>query len=251
MVERNIPDTAEVFDHFAALMTVEPRPGASLVFYGAVDDRGMAMAAAAKIAGAACLGVDAHAERVKVAMQRGICDFMVNTLDDALSILKDETRRSQPVAIALVGDPERSVAEMLDRGVRPDLVPCGCIGSEAFLKRGAKFLPAAMVTPCSLVVTWGASQDATVWLPRMDDIAVNVLEDDSDLRARWIRLAPKYLQKNLSRERYVRMRVGELTHFVELLRQRAQSGEIAVPVQISGNGLPVLQLAPANSSAAA
>ena len=134
--------------------------------------------------------------------------------------------------MALIGDPERVAAEMLERGVQPDLLACG-LQAEAFIERGAKVLPAAMAMCNSLVVTWSVSQDAAQWLPRVDAIALEALEDVSDPRAKWIRLAPRYLQKSLSHERYVRMGAEELLRFVEMLQQRTQSGEIAVPVKVS------------------
>ncbi len=247
MTDQNIPDTAEVFDHFAALTSIAPEPGGLLVFFGEADSRGLAMAVAANIAGAASLGVDASAARVKVALRQGLCDFMVNSLDEALRILKNQIRKKEPVAVALMGDPERVAAEMLDRGVQPDLLACG-LQAEAFIERGAKVLPAAAAMCDSLVVTWSVSQDAAKWLPRVDAVALDALEDKSDPRAKWIRLAPRYLQKSLSHERYVRMGAEELLRFVELLQQRMHSGEIAVPVKVSSGGLPVIQ--PADSSAA-
>ncbi|HMD18825.1 MAG TPA: hypothetical protein VKH40_00815, partial [Alloacidobacterium sp.] len=113
MSDQSIPDTAEVFDHFAALTSIAPEPGGSLVFWGEADSRGMATAVAANIAGAASLGVDASAARVKVALRQGLCDFMVNSLDEALRILKNQIRKKEPVAVVLMGDPERVAAEML------------------------------------------------------------------------------------------------------------------------------------------
>ena len=89
MTDQNIPDTAEVFDHFAALTSIAPEPGGLLVFFGEADCRGLAMGVAANIAGAASLGVDASAARVKAALRQGLCDFMVNSLDEALRILKN------------------------------------------------------------------------------------------------------------------------------------------------------------------
>jgi len=250
MAEQDIPDTAEVFDHFAALMSVAPEPGGLLVYDGELDGRGTAMAVAANIAGAASLGVDADAGRAKFALRQGLCDFMVNSLDEALRILKNQIRKKEPVAVALVGDPQQVLAEMLERGVQPDLVACGGLQSEAFIERGAKVLAAAAVIPDWMVVTWSVSQDAAQCLPRVDAVAVDALENASDPRVRWIRLAPRYLQKSLSRVRYVRMRADELLRFVELLQQRTQSGEIAVPVQVSSDGLPVVQPEAADSSAA-
>jgi urocanate hydratase len=199
----------------------------------------MATAVAANIAGAASLGVDASADRVKVALRQGVCDFMVNSLDEALRILKNEVRKKQPVAVGLVGDPESVVAEMLERGVQPDLLACERLQSEKFTERGAKMLPAAVAVADSLVVTWSVSQDAAMWLPRVDAIAMEAV-GEADLRARWLRLAPRYLRKNLLRERYVRMSAEELARFVGLLQQRTQSGEIAVPVRILSDGQEIV-----------
>src|SRR5215470_5724191 len=224
MAEQNIPDTAEVFDHFAALMSITPEPSGLLVFYGRLDDRGVATAVASNIAGAASLGIDENVDRVKLAVQYGLCDCMVNSLDEAIGVLKDEIQKKQPVAVAIVGDPEQVVAEMLERGLQPDLVVCGGLGAEPFIERGAQVLPAAAVTPCSLVVSWGVSQDAAKWLPRVDAVAIDALDSESSSRARWIQLAPRYFKKNLSYERYVRLRTEELVRFVELLHQRTQSG---------------------------
>jgi urocanate hydratase len=240
MADETIPDTAEVFDHFAALTSAAPAPGGALVFYGTLDRRGMATAVAANIAGAASLGVDAHADRAKLAVRQGICDFMVNSLDEALRILKNEIRKKQPVAVALVGDPERVVAEMLERGVQPDLIACDGLQSQVFLERGARALSAAVVTPDSLVVRWSVSQDAAAWLPRVDDLAIEALGNDADARVKWLRLAPRYLQKSLSREHYARMRAEELARFVGLLQARMQSGEISVPVHVSSDGKSVV-----------
>ncbi|HYK36185.1 hypothetical protein [Alloacidobacterium sp.] len=240
MADADIPDTAEVFDHFAALKSVTPEPGGLLVFYGELDRQGMAMAVAANIAGAASLGIDADADRAKLALRQGFCDFVVNSLDEALRILKNEVRKKQPVAVALVGDPESIVAEMLERGVQPDLVACGGLQSEAFIKRGSTALPAAATIADTLVVTWSVSRDAAMWLPRVDAIAMESLENASDARAKWIRLAPRYLQKNLAREHYVRMRSEELLRFADLLQTRMQSGEITVPVHVASSGLPII-----------
>jgi urocanate hydratase len=240
MADETIPDTAEVFDHFAALTSVAPAPGGALVFYGALDRCGMATAVAANIAGAASLGVDAHADRAKLALRQGICDFMVNSLDEALRILKNELRKKQPVAVALVGDPARVVAEMLERGVQPDLIACNRLQSQTFLERGAMSLSAAVVTQDSFVVTWSVSRDAAAWLPRVDDLAIEALGNDADARVKWLRLAPRYLQKSLSREHYARMRAEELARFVGLLQAQMQSGEISVPVYVSSDGNSVV-----------
>lgn len=236
MPDETIPGTAEVFNQLSALTSVAPEPGGVLVFYGDLDRRGMAAAVAANIAGAASLAVDAHADRVKLALRHGICDFMVNSLDEALRILKNEIRKKQPVAVGLVGGPDTVVAEMMDRGVQPDFVLADVLQAERFIERGAQVIPSVVVAPDSFAVTWSVAQDAPLWLPRVDALAAEAIGNLSDARVKWLRLAPRYLQKGLLRERYVRMREDELARFIGLLQERLQSGEIAVPVSVSRDG---------------
>ncbi|WP_158751787.1 hypothetical protein [Acidobacterium sp. S8] len=247
MTEQNYPDTAEIFDRFTALASIALEAGGLLVFAGELDRRGMAIAVASNIAGAASLAVDGNAERAKQALRQGICDFMVNSLDEALRILKNEIRKKQPVSVVLVSDPAQSAAAMLERGVQPDLVAGEGLQSEKFVERGAKVLPAAVATVGSLVVTWSVSQDAAKWLPLVDAVAAEALGSDEDSRVKWLRLGPRYLQKQLSKERYVRFTADELVRFVGLLQQRIHSGEIAVPVEILSDGQPVIQ--PSSSAA--
>ena len=47
---------------------------------------------------------------------------MVNTLDEALRVLKNEIRKHKPLSVSLTASPEVLVAEMGERGVRPDVV---------------------------------------------------------------------------------------------------------------------------------
>jgi hypothetical protein len=76
------------------------------------------------------------------------------------------------------------------------------------------------------------------------------LGNDADARVKWLRLAPRYLQKSLSREHYARMHAEELARFVGLLQARVQSGEISVPVHVSSDGKLVVQPSADASSAA-
>ncbi|HEX3436092.1 MAG TPA: hypothetical protein VHT24_04925 [Pseudacidobacterium sp.] len=232
-------DTAEVFDSFCTLTSIAPEPGGLLVFYGELDTHGMAIAAASNIAGSASLGVDMQAERVKLALRNGICDFMVNSLDEALRILKNEIRKKQPVAVGLVGDPDRVVAEMIERGVQPDLVVPGGLGSHEFAKGGAKFLTDTMLAADSIAVRWSVAQEPAEWLPRVDAAVIEALGDSSGPRTKWLRAAPRYLQKNLSRERFVRMSGAELARFTALLREHLRSGDITVPVTVLSNGTAI------------
>ncbi len=222
----DIPGPAEVFDCFCALAAVAPDPGGLLVFCGEIDVAGMALAAATNIVGAVSLGVSPNPDSVKRALREGVCDFMVNSLDEALRILKNEVRRKQPVSVGLVDHPEAVVAEMIGRGVQPDLVLPDRIGSAQFIERGAQVIQVASFDNWMEVV-WSVGKEPATWLPRVDAVAIESLGEVSDSRVKWLRIAPRYLRKQLSLRRYVRMSAGELERFRTLLQEK-----IAVPVSI-------------------
>jgi urocanate hydratase len=92
-----------------------------LVFACGAGASATGLAAAVSIAGGTSLVVDSDALAVKAVFRAGGVDFVVNTLDEALRILKNEIRKHRPVSVALVGSVGPALAEMLERGVLPDL----------------------------------------------------------------------------------------------------------------------------------
>jgi hypothetical protein len=230
MNSEGIFTTAQVYERFCALFAIAPAMGGLLVFYGEADMGGLVTAAAANIAGAASLGVDEDPHWVKFALRQGICDFMVNDLDEALRILKNEIRRKQAVSVVLVSGPNSVVTEMLERGVQPDVVLPGKPGSEAFVQRGTAILEGIRPDGRS-EVTWSVEQEPAVWLPRLDALAIEVMGHAAgDNRALWLQRAPRYLRNLVHHERYVRMSAEELERFHGLIRER-----ISVPVLLRAN----------------
>ena len=84
--------------------------------------RGGAQPLAAALQGAAVLGIDADAERIKRRVKTGYCDLMVNDLDEALRVLKNAVRRSVGTSVGLIGNCAAIIPELARRGVLPDLV---------------------------------------------------------------------------------------------------------------------------------
>jgi urocanate hydratase len=82
---------------------------------------GRAMSVAASIAGAACLAVDSRAEVCRATLRAGACDFVVNTVDEALRVLKNEIRKRKPVSVALAMPEAVALDELAERGVAPDV----------------------------------------------------------------------------------------------------------------------------------
>jgi len=93
-----------------------------LIVSGGMGGMGGAQPLAATMAGAAFLGIDVDPERIKKRIKTGYCDFMVNTLDEALRILNNAVRKKENVSVGLVGNCADVIPELAERGVVPDIL---------------------------------------------------------------------------------------------------------------------------------
>ncbi len=93
-----------------------------LIVSGGMGGMGGAQPLAATMAGAAFLGVEVDPERIKRRLKTGYCDFMVNSLDEALRILKNALRKKENVSVGLVGNCADIIPELAERGVVPDIL---------------------------------------------------------------------------------------------------------------------------------
>jgi urocanate hydratase len=93
-----------------------------LIVSGGMGGMGGAQPLAATMTGAAFLGIDVDPERIKKRLKTGYCDFMVTTLDEALSILKNAVRKKENVSVGLVGNCADVIPELAERGVVPDIL---------------------------------------------------------------------------------------------------------------------------------
>ncbi len=93
-----------------------------LIVSGGMGGMGGAQPLAATMAGAAFLGVEVDPERIKKRLKAGYCDFMVNSLDEALRILKNSVRKKEAVSVGLVGNCADVIPELAARGVLPDIL---------------------------------------------------------------------------------------------------------------------------------
>jgi urocanate hydratase len=93
-----------------------------LVVSGGMGGMGGAQPLAATMAGASFLGIDVDPERIKKRLKTGYCDFMVNSLDEALRILKNSIRKKEAISVGLVGNCAEIIPELHERGVLPDIL---------------------------------------------------------------------------------------------------------------------------------
>jgi urocanate hydratase len=93
-----------------------------LVVAGGMGGMGGAQALAATLNGAAFLGIDADADRIKRRVKTGYCEVMVNNLDETLRILKNAVRKREAASVGLIGNAAELIPELADRGVLPDLL---------------------------------------------------------------------------------------------------------------------------------
>ena len=93
-----------------------------LIVSGGMGGMGGAQPLAATMTGAAFLGVDVDPERIKKRLKTGYCDFMVNSLDEALRILKNAVHKKNNISVGLVGNCADVIPELAERGVVPDIL---------------------------------------------------------------------------------------------------------------------------------
>ncbi len=93
-----------------------------LIVSGGMGGMGGAQPMAATMAGACFLGVEVDAERIKRRLRAGYLDFMVNSLDEALRILKNAIRKKENISVGLIGNCADVIPELADRGVLPDIL---------------------------------------------------------------------------------------------------------------------------------
>ena len=121
MTERTEDAQTQALRAFLLLCALVPEWQGSLVLIRGLDVSGRAASIAAMIAGAACLALDARPQVCRGALRSGACDFMVNSVDEALRVLKNELRKRRAVGVALCMPEDTALAELADRGVVPQL----------------------------------------------------------------------------------------------------------------------------------
>lgn len=210
-----MPRQAAVYRIYLALQSIAAARFSSslagrLVFHPGFDRRGAELAVATTIAGGAFLGTDAAPQALKTAVRNGACDFMVNTLEEALRVLKNEVRKKTPLSAGLLGDAEEILQAMVARGVQPDLMAApetyaaiysaGMAAAwQELVRRGAETMSLPDETAVPGEMRWTAIRPQE--MRRMDSIALAVIPERDPIRRRWLEHAHEYFYREHPLER--------------------------------------------------
>ncbi len=206
---------------------------------------GMELALASTIAGAAFLGIEPDPQRLKAAIHNASCDFMVNTLDEALRVLKNELRKHKPLSVGLLGDAAEVVPAMVERGVQPDMLSetssmddaAHRAAWEQLHQRGARIIRIGGVPPDTLQdgeifdVVWTAANPQD--LQSLDRLALELLPSDDRIRHRWLEQAPACFYRQLPRKRVLSLRQEELNQLLEACRSSTFARSLQAPATVS------------------
>jgi len=196
-IEQAMQIVYSLYAGFAPEMDAETGAGGKLLYAGEADSTGCMVLRAANIAGTASLTASADAALLRKAMREGAIDFVVNSLDEALRILKNEIRKKQPVVVGVSVAPEAIEREMLERGAQPDLLSAHQQPTpelNAFLAHGARCIMQQLALPTDaqfqffpIPPDW--KQPASAF----DALLLDCFAPGDALNRRWVRLAPRYL----------------------------------------------------------
>jgi hypothetical protein len=176
--------------------------GGRLLYVGELDADGSRLVRAANIAGAASLSATTDATAQRQAIREGVIDFLVNSLDEALRILKNEIRKHNAVAVGVGIAPARVAAEMRERGVLPDLLRAGSLQTSEepeevseFVAKGARVVAAAPIAAgCVFTVFADVPVD-------FEARALALIPESDHAARRWLRFSPRYLGPQARRMR--------------------------------------------------
>jgi hypothetical protein len=203
---------------FTILHAIRQDWGGALIIACGLSPQGAALALASNIAGAVCLSIENDPAKVKDALRSGSCDFIVNTLDEALRAMKNEVRKHLPLSVGLQANPTQVLQELLEHGVALELftdltgnsTPPKAI--QNFKSTGAlivRFDSTSIGDEESLDANatlntfihdrqWLLHSfpfDTTTALRVFDAHALTLIPEDDLLRRRWLQAAPRILQR--------------------------------------------------------
>jgi urocanate hydratase len=165
---------------------------------------------------------------------------LVNSLDEALRILKNEIRKRETVAVCIASPPQAVEREMLERGVLPDLLAPPFQPNSPASPTFGHAVPRPKILPAlgsQVLVTWRVATAPAQWLPKLDAIAFDCLPTTPDhetrVARRWLRVAPRYLGRLAQSVRVLHCDLNIAKQIVERIQSAVDRGEFATEVHIA------------------
>jgi urocanate hydratase len=121
MIERAEDSQLAALRAFTLLTALRSHCPGGLILACGLEPRGAALMIAGNIAGACCLAIEERAEVTRATLRSGASDFVVNSVDEALRVLKNEVRQGRPLSVGLTMAVEPALTELLERGVLPEV----------------------------------------------------------------------------------------------------------------------------------
>jgi hypothetical protein len=221
-------------DYASAAPDSLPGLGGVLLYAGELDESARALMVAGNIAGAATLAATQDPATQRLAIREGVADFVVNSLDEALRILKNEIRKREAVAVCIAAAPEAVAAEMAARGVQPDLLAGQLPASPAlatFQRHGALRLSAA-ASPEKLLA-WSVGEAPALWMPQADALVLELLPPADGKNRRWLRQSPRYLGRRALNLRLLGCDAASAEAIAAALREASVRDALQTEVQIA------------------
>ena len=214
-------------------LSAGPDPAAwagALILNVHLDSPGTALSLAANIAGAICLTLEPNPACTRAALRVGACDFVVNTLDEALRAIKNEIRQRRPLSVALQADSSTVLDQIVARGLAPQLftAPMEHTAATALVQSGTRMLdlrgsedtivreaPGHNQTAAAVLETFLAGPPFNQMFPRtisfatgaelraFDTRAMSLLSPDDSFRHRWLVHAPRLFPRDRARSLWI------------------------------------------------
>lgn len=223
--------SALIASRFAA---AESGLGGRLLYAGELNKACRALVVAANVAGAATLVATADRTAQKQALRDGIVDFPVNSLEEALRILKNQLRKRETVAVCIALEPAAVESEMNERGVAPDLLRRDV--SVAYLHPALTHQKSEQheteLSAIPALVTWRVESGSPQELATLDEIALQCLDAGEWAAHRWLRLSPRYLGRLAHGLHALSTHPDFAARFSQQLKARADRGGLAFVYEV-------------------
>ena len=163
---------------YGELIARRPTYGGRLIFTCGDACSATGLPAAVSIAGGTTFALDPDAATVKSVFRSGGIDFVVNTLDEAIRVLKNEVRQRKPLSVALIAPLQASLDEIAERGLQPDL--------------DIRAFDVGFLTPWLAARSWSEVAVPTASIRTLDAHLLELFPPDDTARRRWIQRIAHY-----------------------------------------------------------